>query len=94
MNKNNKVYTYDNIIGEFNKAVDDFKNAGQRIPSRSTSPSEVEQYASKLHYDQYRDVLHPSVIDKYRTNYAEKQGEDALALKNHMDKVNKRRNDK
>ena len=64
---NNKLYTYDEALTEFTKSVGDFKNQTSRVPARANSPKDVEAYATKVYNEKFKDALHPSVLDQYKS---------------------------
>lgn len=54
--------------------------------------ADVDASARKIFKEKYSTLLHPSVLDPYRVEYADEQAEVARAIKAHMDRVTKRRN--
>jgi len=79
MNWTKKYYNYEEIIGAFNAAVENFINDSKRVVGRTYSPEAVEEYAENLYKDHFKGIVHPFVIDPYRANYhqneAKKQAE-------------------
>jgi hypothetical protein len=63
-----KVYTYEEVLGQFQGQVERFKNDSARVPSRNASAEDIEKYAVKLHREEFKDALNPSVIDQYKAH--------------------------
>lgn len=85
----NKKYTYDEVLGSFNAAVNQFINDSQRSVGRTYSPEIVELYAEELYAREYKDVLHPYVIDQYRANYHQETDKQAKKLADYLTKLPK-----
>jgi len=62
-----KKYTYEEVLGQFQGQIEQWKNDGNRVPSRAVpTKADVLKYAKKLRNEQYKDALHPSVLDRYK----------------------------
>lgn len=89
-----ELKTIEDVIGEFNDRMVRYKNDVARVPGRTETNADIEAYARKIYKEKYATVLHPYILDPYRVAYADEQAEEARAIKAHMDKVTKRRNNK
>lgn len=62
-----RKYTYEEVLGQFHKDVDQHVNDASRVPARKpVDKIEKLLMAGRVYNDKYRDVLHNSVLDKYK----------------------------
>jgi len=66
MENNNNTYTYESVLGDFHRRVDNWVNDANRVPARKVpTKEEIKLYAGKVYMDYFKDSLHNSVLDKY-----------------------------
>lgn len=79
--------TAEEVVGAYQKAVNDFRNQIDRVPARvEKNPAlAVEKYAKKL-YKEVKHLLHPSYMEQYLVNYqkilAEREAKSQEFMKN------------
>lgn len=77
-------WTYESVHGEFKKEMEAY------IKGKHTD-EEIERYAYKLHYDEFRDLLHPSVVDPYTINFEAVEAAKAKELSDYLSALLKKR---
>lgn len=76
-----KTYTIEDVIVSFERKVNKYKK------ETKSSLRLVEKYAEKLHHDEYRDLIHPYIIDQFRVGYEKTQKDAQKKIQAFIDKT-------